>query len=109
MPETIFAADAITPPQSEPTCCPDAYLCLTAEVPEIECPRHGGFDVCCARPETHVPQDRQAWHRQMYRWEQSLLDEHIRTVLPPGTRLPVVVDVPVRLLVPSEYITIEFS
>jgi hypothetical protein len=78
MPEPIFAADTIVPPRSEPTCCPDAYLCLTADVPEIECPRHGGFDVCCARPEFHIPQDRDAWHQQMSHWEQSLLDQHIR-------------------------------
>lgn len=31
--------------------CADVYLCHGA----IECPRHGGFDVCCDRPDLHVP------------------------------------------------------
>lgn len=78
MSEPIFAADTITPPSSEPTCCPDAYLCLTADIPEVECPRHSGFDVCCDRPEFHIPQERAAWHRQMAIWEQQLLNQHIR-------------------------------
>jgi hypothetical protein len=34
------------------TCCAP-YWCPTAG--EIECPRHGGFDTCCAAPELHVP------------------------------------------------------
>ena len=33
--------------------CPDRYFCPAAT--EIECPRHGGFDVCCDRPGDHVP------------------------------------------------------
>ncbi|MFI0967041.1 hypothetical protein ACH4S8_37505 [Streptomyces sp. NPDC021080] len=61
-------------PAPEPTCCPDAYLCDG----EIECARHGGFDVCCSHPEKHVPQDREAWHRMMDLWEQGLLNKHIQ-------------------------------
>ncbi|MGA5598441.1 hypothetical protein ACPCSE_29825 [Streptomyces cellulosae] len=81
MPEQFYVtATTFRPPNSEPTCCPDAFLCLSGEVPEVECPRHGGFDVCCDKPEFHVPQDRDAWHQQMSRWEQGLLDEHIRTI-----------------------------
>jgi hypothetical protein len=78
MSESNFAADTIVPPSSEPTCCPDAYLCLTADVPEIECPHHGGFDVCCAWPELHIPQNRDAWHQRMSHWEQDLLNRHIQ-------------------------------
>ncbi|MEU9405637.1 hypothetical protein AB0E08_08020 [Streptomyces sp. NPDC048281] len=80
MPEPIFAADTIVPTDGEPTCCPDAYLCLTADVPEIECPRHGGFEVCCDKPDLHVPQDPRVWHEQMYRYEQDLLNRHIQRV-----------------------------
>jgi hypothetical protein len=77
----------------QPLCCPDAYTCYSGEQPELECPRHGGFDVCCNQPEAHVPQSREAWHRQMERWEQSLLDEHIRwylalKVMPPTSLVP---------------------
>ena len=80
MPELTVTVGGATlvPVGDEPTCCPDAYLCLTGEEPEIECPRHGGFDVCCSRPDLHVSQDRAAWHRQMDRWEQRLLDETVR-------------------------------
>ncbi|MFH8483118.1 hypothetical protein [Streptomyces sp. NPDC018055] len=60
--------------QIAPTCCPDAYTCGD----EYECPRHGGFTVCCDRAEAHVPQDRAAWHQQMDRWEQDLLNRHIQ-------------------------------
>ncbi|MFE0490183.1 hypothetical protein [Streptomyces griseoaurantiacus] len=73
----VVTATTFRPPDSEPTCCPDAFLCLSG-TPEIECPRHGGFDVCCARPDLHIGQDRDVWHQKMGRWEQSLLDEHIR-------------------------------
>ncbi|MEV7675149.1 hypothetical protein [Streptomyces sp. NPDC088752] len=68
-------------PFPEPTCCPDAYQCDG----EIECDRHGGFDVCCDRPEEHIPQDRNGWHEQMARWEQRLLDRYVQ-------RLPFVED-----------------
>jgi hypothetical protein len=63
---------------SEPTCCPDVYLCFSGPRPELECPRHGGFSVCCDRPGEHVGQKRPTWHQQMARWEQGLLDQHIR-------------------------------
>ena len=33
--------------------CPDIYYCPSGD--DIECPRHSGFDVCCDRPEEHVP------------------------------------------------------
>ena len=33
--------------------CDDLYYCGTSD--DIECPRHGGFDVCCAHPESHLP------------------------------------------------------
>jgi hypothetical protein len=32
--------------------CPDIYYCPTAD--DTECPRHGGFDVCCHRIADHV-------------------------------------------------------
>jgi hypothetical protein len=32
--------------------CPDLYYCPQSH--NIECPRHGGFDTCCARPDEHV-------------------------------------------------------
>ncbi|HEY5202057.1 MAG TPA: hypothetical protein VIJ31_14240 [Acidothermaceae bacterium] len=32
--------------------CPDLYYCPDAD--EIECPRHSGFDTCCAAPGDHV-------------------------------------------------------
>lgn len=31
-------------------CCDRVYVCGG----EIECPEHGGFDVCCDRPEGHA-------------------------------------------------------
>lgn len=36
--------------------CPDIYFCPTINSGEgeIECPRHGGFDTCCSRPDLHV-------------------------------------------------------
>jgi hypothetical protein len=61
---------------SEPPCCPDAYWCQAAQ--EVECPRHGGFDVCCDQTESHAPQDRDAWHESMESWEQQLLNQHIQ-------------------------------
>lgn len=60
----------------EPSCCPDAYWCPRAG--EVECPRHGGFDVCCRRPDAHIAQPRDLWHRQMGDYEQALLNAHIR-------------------------------
>lgn len=68
-------AGTISPP-AEPTCCPDAYLCLNGGL-EMECPRHGGFDICCGNPALHVEQSPDVWHRQMERWERTLLDVHI--------------------------------
>lgn len=32
-------------------CCDNVYWC--PEGKEIECPQHGGFDVCCEHPESH--------------------------------------------------------
>lgn len=75
MPDVYLFTDEPQRPDNDPTCCPDAYLCLTDGRAEVECPRHGGFDVCCSNPGSHVQQDRQAWHRQMYSWEQRLLLE----------------------------------
>ena len=75
MPDTFICVDQTVRPIGEPSCCPDAYLCLSGGEPEIECPRHGGFDVCCSQPDQHLPQNRETWHRQMYRWEQRLLLE----------------------------------
>jgi hypothetical protein len=78
MPDQFICADGVVLPVGDPTCCPDAYLCLSGAEPEIECPRHGGFDVCCGRPDQHVPQDPGIWHEQMTRWEQNLLNTHIQ-------------------------------
>lgn len=61
----------------KPPCCPDVYTCYAGEQPELECPRHGGFTVCCDRPEAHIPQDRKVWHQLMERYEQDLLNLHI--------------------------------
>lgn len=33
--------------------CADLYFCPASD--DVECPRHGGFDICCDRPERHVP------------------------------------------------------
>ncbi|QDN94879.1 hypothetical protein FNV58_00700 (plasmid) [Streptomyces sp. RLB1-9] len=78
MPELIFVVpETYRSPHGEPTCCPDSYICLSGGAPEMECPRHGGFDVCCDQPEAHVLQNREDWHRLMDRWEQGLLDQHI--------------------------------
>lgn len=35
------------------TCCDRLYYCPTAG--EDECDVHGGFDVCCNRPDLHRP------------------------------------------------------
>ncbi|MFJ4902834.1 hypothetical protein [Streptomyces sp. NPDC088727] len=70
-------AKTLVPP-SEPTCCPDAYICVTERRAEIECPRHSGFTICCSDG-NHIEQDRDVWHRQMDRWEQVLLDQHIQS------------------------------
>jgi hypothetical protein len=72
----ICASDTPVVPPSEPTCCPDAYYCPRGS--EVECPRHGGFDVCCDGPHLHLLQDREAWHRQMWDWEQELLSAFLR-------------------------------
>lgn len=48
-------------------CCDRAYLCGG----EVECAIHGGFDVCCDRPDLHqepadyfdYPQDYRRWKR----------------------------------------------
>lgn len=68
-----------TLPQPDPTaCCPDAYWCPTDDGQgETECPRHGGFNICCDKPELHVPMDRAAWHQAQERLERAALDEHI--------------------------------
>jgi hypothetical protein len=63
---------------SQPPCCPDVYLCLAGDLPEVECPRHGGFDVCCDQPDRHVHHNPEAWHALMDRWEQHLLNLHIQ-------------------------------
>lgn len=56
-------------------CCPDAYFCPTAG--ETECPRHGGFDVCCDKTAAHVPIDRQTWNLAQERLEQKMLTAFI--------------------------------
>ncbi|MGW1436896.1 hypothetical protein ACWD7M_16795 [Streptomyces griseus] len=98
--------------QITPTCCPDVYLCGD----EYECPRHGGFTVCCDRTEAHVPQDRDGWHRLMWEHEQELLNALVR-----GNPIEAVIGAqaeavtfsvraaPVFLPVPLEYITIAFA
>lgn len=65
-------------PHPDPTaCCPDAYWCPAAL--ETECPRHGGFDVCCDQIAHHVPLDRATWHTAQSILERAWLDEHTRT------------------------------
>ncbi|THA72441.1 hypothetical protein E6R60_26265 [Streptomyces sp. A0642] len=75
MPDTLDFSKTLRP-VGDPTCCPDAYLCVTEARAEIECPRHGGFTVCCSA-QNHIGQNRDAWHREMDRWEQELLNKHI--------------------------------
>lgn len=77
MSEAFSVLSETIPPADEPTCCPDAYLCLSGAL-EMECPRHGGFDVCCSNPSLHIPQDPKVWHQEMERWERSLLNAHAR-------------------------------
>ena len=57
-------------------CCPDAFYCPAGG--ETECPRHGGFDICCARPDQHVPMDLLAWHEEQERLEQEWLNDFVR-------------------------------
>ncbi|WP_393167808.1 hypothetical protein [Nonomuraea marmarensis] len=33
--------------------CSDIYFCPASE--EVECPRHSGFNVCCAEISRHIP------------------------------------------------------
>lgn len=33
--------------------CRDIYYCPSGD--DLECPRHGGFDTCCARTDEHIP------------------------------------------------------
>lgn len=66
-------------PDEMPTCCPDAYWCYASgDEGAWECPRHGGFSVCCSMPQMHVPQETEEWHRKMRVWERGLLNDHIR-------------------------------
>jgi hypothetical protein len=61
----------------DPTaCCPDAYYCPAGG--ETECPRHGGFTVCCGKPSGHIPMDREAWHLAQEHLEQRWLIEAFR-------------------------------
>lgn len=60
-----------------PTCCPEAYFCPTAG--EMECPRHGGFTICCNRTDKHEPQDRGRWHQQSAADERAWLDRWARS------------------------------
>lgn len=65
--------------------CPDTYFCPTTG--DTECPRHGGFDVCCNRTGKHVPlHDHQEQRRAMAalwqvhaaaRFPTRLRDEHV--------------------------------
>jgi hypothetical protein len=41
-------------------------------------PPDGGFDVCCGKPEAHVPMDLEAWHLAQERLERQWLDEFVR-------------------------------
>lgn len=64
-------------PVDEPTCCHEAFLCLTSL--QIDCPRHGAVPaVCCDRRDLHVPQTREGWNKEMETWERALLDAYIR-------------------------------
>ena len=63
----------------QPSCCPDTYLCPSSG--DVECPRHGGFHICCDYPQTHIPTDRDLWHAAQAEYERDLLDAHIRAHL----------------------------
>jgi hypothetical protein len=63
-------------------CCPDAFYCPTAG--ETECPRHGGFDVCCAHPARHIRMDAAQWHDAQWVLEQRWLWEMHRAALTPA-------------------------
>lgn len=39
--------------EAHPPCCDKVYWCPM--VGAVECPDHGGFDVCCTRPDLHDP------------------------------------------------------
>lgn len=43
--------------------CEDTYFCPVSGA--AECPRHGGFDVCCSYPELHIPLARHAGEHEM--------------------------------------------
>lgn len=66
-------------------CCPDAYYCPddAGTGGETECPRHGGFDVCCAHPERHIPMDIEAWHAAQQILEHRWLWEMHKAALAP--------------------------
>ncbi|WP_433379516.1 hypothetical protein [Streptosporangium sp. CA-115845] len=49
-PPTLFLPP---PAAAQGGCCPDVYFCPTSG--DVEYPRHGGFDVCCAWPGAHRP------------------------------------------------------
>jgi hypothetical protein len=63
--------------EDEMPCCPDVYFCPTAG--ELECPRHGGFDVCCDQPGKHEPVNPADWHRAEAADERAWLDAWART------------------------------
>jgi hypothetical protein len=73
LPRAGMESDHVT----EPTCCPDAYYCPASR--EMECPRHGGFDDCCDRPEHHLGQAADEWHEQQESAERAWLDQFRRT------------------------------
>jgi hypothetical protein len=55
----LIRCDPAAPPPlfvARPVCC--GHLCGLYVCPasrQVECPHHGGFDVCCSRPWQHVP------------------------------------------------------
>lgn len=57
----------------KPACCPNAYVRPIDGGLEIE---HGS-ERCCG-PEGHILLNVGEWHEHMARWEQELLDQHIR-------------------------------
>ncbi|WP_141662951.1 hypothetical protein [Streptomyces sp. Wb2n-11] len=50
----------VEPGGQEHVCKPGASLYYCPTVGEVESDCHGGFDVCCGKPELHVPIDRTA-------------------------------------------------